>query len=145
MPDTAVLILAAVKGERMKSDLPKVLHPLGGRPLLSYSLEIAKSLRPGKLVVLVGHKADRIQKQFVEKGLLWATQRTQLGTAHAVRCGLEALRGFRGMLFILYGDVPLLRQETLREMRRLFLRERASLVLLTAELNDSSGYGRGGR
>ena len=142
MPDTAVLILAAGKGERMQSDLPKVLHPLGGRPLLSYSIEMAKALHPKKLVVLVGHQAGRIRKEFDDKKIVWVLQRQQLGTAHAVLCGLETLKKFKGLLFILYGDVPLLRLETLKRMQSLFVQEGASLVLLTAEMGDPTGCGR---
>jgi bifunctional UDP-N-acetylglucosamine pyrophosphorylase/glucosamine-1-phosphate N-acetyltransferase len=142
MADNAVLILAAGKGERMRSERPKVLHPLGGKPLLSYSLKLAESLRPKKIVVLVGHKKDQIQKQFADKKVVWAVQKEQLGTAHAVLCGLEALRGHRGPLFILYADVPLLRLETLQEMQKIFLKEKASLVVLTARLDDPAGYGR---
>lgn len=138
-----VLILAAGKGERMRSELPKVLHPLGGRPLLSYSLEIARSLRPKKTVVLVGHKADQVKSQFDRNGgLLWALQREQRGTGHGVLCGLEALREKKGSLFILYGDVPLLRVETLREMENLLTKEKAALAFLTTRLENPTGYGR---
>ena len=142
MPNIAVLILAAGKGERMRSERPKVLHPLGGKPLLSYSLLLAESLRPKKIVVLIGHKKDQVQKQFVDKKIVWAVQREQLGTAHAVLCGLEALKGYRGPLVILYADVPLLRLETLQEMQKLFLKDNPSLVILTAKLGDPTGYGR---
>ncbi len=139
---TAVLILAAGKGERMRSDLPKVLHPLGGRPLLSYPLETAKALRAGRVVVLVGHQADRIRQAFSDKKIRWVLQRPQLGTAHAVLCGLRGMKNFKGLVFILYGDVPFLRLETLRKMKDLLLEEGASLVLLTAQMEDPSGYGR---
>ncbi|HSA59683.1 MAG TPA: bifunctional UDP-N-acetylglucosamine diphosphorylase/glucosamine-1-phosphate N-acetyltransferase GlmU [bacterium] len=137
----AVLILAAGKGERMRSDLPKVLHPLGGRPLLAYGLETAKALKPSKIVVLTGHAGDRVRKAFAGEKVTWAVQPRQIGTAHAVLCGLEALKG-RGPLFILYGDIPLLRPETLQRMRTAFSEEDASLAILTARLENPKGYGR---
>ncbi len=137
-----VLILAAGKGERMRSDLPKVLHPLGGRPLLSYCLETAKSLKPSKIVVLTGHGSDRVRKRFASEKAVWALQAKQLGTAHAVLCGLTALKEKSGLLYILYGDVPLLKPATLRRMREVRHKEDASLVLLTARLENPKGYGR---
>lgn len=142
MLNLSVLILAAGKGERMRSDLPKVLHPLGGRPLLSYSIETAKSLKPKKLVVLAGHKAADVQRRFSDKSIRWAFQRKQLGTAHAVLCGLEALRSSEGPVLILSGDVPLIRPETLQEMKKIFLENQALIVLLTTEMRNPSGYGR---
>ena len=126
----------------MKSDLPKVLHPLGGRPILSYSLETAKSLRPKKIVVIVGHKSQLVKEAFRKEKVAFTLQAKQLGTAHAVLCGLSPLKGFRGLLFILYGDVPLVRPETLRSMETLLLKEDASLVLLTARMGNPTGYGR---
>lgn len=125
----------------MRSDLPKVLHPLGGRPLLAYGLETAKALKPSKIVVLTGHAGDRVRKAFAGEKVTWAVQPRQIGTAHAVLCGLEALKG-RGPLFILYGDIPLLRPETLQRMRTAFSEEDASLAILTARLENPKGYGR---
>lgn len=140
--DLSVLILAAGKGERMRSSLPKMLHPLGGRPLLSHSLRNAKSLKPRRVVVLTGHESDQVRKVFSKERVTWALQSKQLGTAHAVLTGLEVLRRQSGPLFILYGDVPLLKPETLARMRRAFSEEDASLVLLTARLEKPRGYGR---
>jgi bifunctional UDP-N-acetylglucosamine pyrophosphorylase/glucosamine-1-phosphate N-acetyltransferase len=140
--DVAVLILAAGQGERMHSGLPKVLHSLGGRPLLAYPLETAKSLKPAKIVVLTGHKSEDVRKTFAQEKVLWASQPKQLGTAHAVLCGLDALKTHRGPLFILYGDVPLLKPETLHRMREVFWKEEASLAILTARLENPKGYGR---
>ena len=142
MSDTAVLILAAGKGERMHSEHPKVLHPLGGQPLLSYSIQVAKSLKPKKLLVITGHKSDEVRKEFNGDSLKWVLQRQQLGTAHAVLCSLDSLKGFKGLLFILYGDVPLLKLETLEAMKSLFLAEQPSLVLLTTHMERPQGYGR---
>ncbi len=142
MSDLAVIILAAGKGERMQSDLPKVLHPLGDRPLFSYSLEAAKSLRPKKIVAVIGHGAEQVKKKFAGEPVTWVLQREQLGTAHAVLCGLKALGSFRGPLLILYGDVPLVREGTLRKMLNTFLQTQSTFSLLTTELADPTGYGR---
>lgn len=126
----------------MKSALPKVLHPLGGRPLLAHSLAAAKSLKPSKIVVITGHGASAVRKAFAGEKIVWATQPQQLGTAHAVLCGLAALKEKKGLLYILYGDVPLLRPETLARMREVMAKEDASLVFLTADLRNPTGYGR---
>ena len=84
---------------------------------MSYSLKTAQSLRPKKIVLLTGHKAKEIKEVFNEKKVIWALQKKQLGTAHAVLSGLTALRSFRGLLFILSADVPLLKPETLKGMQ----------------------------
>lgn len=138
----SALILAAGKGERMRSELPKVLHPLGGRPLLAHVLETARSVRPAKTVVITGHGSAQVRKTFAGEKVIWALQSKQLGTAHAVLCGLAALKEKKGLLYILYGDVPLLRPETLASMREVMKKEDASLVFLTADLHNPTGYGR---
>ncbi|HEX5037946.1 MAG TPA: bifunctional UDP-N-acetylglucosamine diphosphorylase/glucosamine-1-phosphate N-acetyltransferase GlmU [bacterium] len=138
----SALILAAGKGERMRSQLPKVLHPLCGRPLLAHVLETAKSVKPAKTVVITGHGSEAVRKRFAGEKVVWALQSQQLGTAHAVLCGLKALKERKGLLYILYGDVPLLRPETLACMREVMRKEDASLVFLTAELRNPTGYGR---
>lgn len=140
--DLAVLILAAGKGERMRSDRPKVLHPLSGKPLLAYVLETVKQTKPKKLVVLVGHKAKEIQNRFVDEKIIWAEQRQPLGTAHAVICGLNSLKSFHGALYIQSGDVPFVTLETIQKMQELLLKEEASLVLLTTKMSRPTGYGR---
>ena len=142
MSDTAVLILAAGKGERMRSEIPKVLHSLGGKTLLAHVVETAKTLHPKKIVVLVGHKASLVKEKLAGEKIVFAHQKNQLGTAHAVLCGLESLKKFRGGLLILSGDVPLLKPETLRKMQDLFVSENPSVVLLTGLFDDPSGYGR---
>ncbi len=140
------MILAAGKGTRMRSGRAKVLHLLGGKPLLSHCLESAASLKPRQMVVLVGHQAEAVKKQF-EKNKIpkikWATQREQLGTAHAVQCGLKALERKSGFLFILCGDVPLLQPDTLLKMKRLLESDtQTSLVFLVTHMSSPTGYGR---
>jgi bifunctional UDP-N-acetylglucosamine pyrophosphorylase/glucosamine-1-phosphate N-acetyltransferase len=136
------LVLAAGKGERMRSSLPKVLHALGGRPVLAHVIDAAKALRPSQVIVLTGHGGAEVRRAFAGDRLTWATQPQQLGTAHGVLCGLRALKARSGPLFILYGDVPLLKRETLERMRQTFEKEEASLVVLTAALKNPEGYGR---
>src|SRR5262245_46187130 len=108
----AVVILAAGQGTRMKSDRAKVLHDLAGRPLLAYPLASARALGPERLLVVVGRDAERVQEAFADRAE-FVVQAEQRGTGHAVQQAEATLRGFRGDVLVLYGDVPLLRAETL--------------------------------
>ena len=128
----AVVVLAAGKGARMKSGLAKVLHPIAGRPMLSFPLAAAASLNPERLVVVVGRDADRIRETFAEHAI-FVSQEEQRGTGHAVAQTEEALKGFNGDVLILYGDTPLLRPETLAKM--VATKAEADLVFLTAEVD----------
>ena len=128
----AVIVLAAGKGTRMRSRTAKVLHPLAGRPMLDYPLATAEALEPDRIVVVVGREADRVRETF-EGRAHFALQEPQRGTGHAVLTARDELAGFRGDVLILYGDVPLLRAESLREMQRLRAATDAALVVLTAE------------
>ncbi|HRH80829.1 MAG TPA: bifunctional UDP-N-acetylglucosamine diphosphorylase/glucosamine-1-phosphate N-acetyltransferase GlmU [Thiobacillaceae bacterium] len=134
-----VVILAAGKGTRMKSDLPKVLHPLAGRPLLSHVLAAADSLRPQRICVVYGHGGELLPQAIARGDLAWARQEPQLGTGHAVQQAMPHLDE-TGICLILYGDVPLTRPETLQEMT-LIAREGA-VALLTVRLDNPAGYGR---
>ncbi len=133
MPSIAVVVLAAGKGTRMKSGLAKVLHPLVGRPMLSFSLAAAESLNPKQLVVVVGRDADRVREAFAERAT-FVLQEKQCGTGHAVVQAEQALKGFHGDVLILYGDTPLIRPETLAQMVATKAETQADLVLLTAEV-----------
>ena len=125
----------------MRSDLPKVLHPLGGRPLLSHLLETVRSLRPSRVMSVVGHRSGDVKKA-VGKGVIFVLQRRQRGTADAVLAAGRQIAKLKGPLFILSGDIPLLTREVLDRMRATFERENADLVLLTGRLDDPIGYGR---
>ena len=129
----AVVVLAAGKGTRMKSGLAKVLHPLAGRPMLSFPLAVAESLNPERLVVVVGRDADRVREAFAERAT-FVSQEEQRGTGHAVAQTEQALKGFNGDVLILYGDTPLIRAETLAQMVVTKAEAQADLVLLTAEV-----------
>lgn len=133
-----VIVLAAGQGKRMRSDLPKVLHPLAGRPLLAHVLDAARSLAPRKTIVVHGHGGEQVRAAFAGQDVEWVLQAEQLGTGHAVRQALPKLAG-DGEVLILYGDVPLVRPETLKRLARA---AREGLAILTAELDVPAGYGR---
>jgi bifunctional UDP-N-acetylglucosamine pyrophosphorylase/glucosamine-1-phosphate N-acetyltransferase len=133
-----VVILAAGQGKRMHSDLPKVLHPLAGRPLLAHVLATAKALDPSRLCVVYGHGGEQVREAIADASVDWVRQAPQLGTGHALAQALPRLADAPQTL-VLYGDVPLTRAGTLAR-----LREAAAegMAVLTVELADPTGYGR---
>ncbi len=133
-----ILILAAGLGKRMRSSLPKVLHPLAGRPLLAHVLDTARELAPRKIFVVHGHGAAQVKQAFPENDLEWVLQAERLGTAHAVMQAMTKLSPDADVL-LLYGDVPLVRAATLK---RLLEAAGGGLAFLTAELDDPAAYGR---
>ena len=141
-PSLAV-VLAAGKGTRMKSHLPKVLHPLAGRALVTHVLTVARDAGLGRTALVIGpdmapvEQAARARHPDVEAFV----QREQLGTAHAVLAARAALQGFEGDIVILYGDTPLLRPETVQRLRER-LEAGADVAVLGFEASDPSGYGR---
>jgi UDP-N-acetylglucosamine diphosphorylase/glucosamine-1-phosphate N-acetyltransferase len=143
IPDLAVLILAAGKGTRMKSDLPKVLHNLGGKPLLAYSLDLAGELGSQRTIVVVGHQAERVKETFAgTPGLIYVLQEPQLGTGHAVMAAAPELKGWQGPVLILCGDVPGLKAETCRKLLARHLDNGEALTVLGMDLTDPGAYGR---
>ncbi|GAA6734084.1 bifunctional UDP-N-acetylglucosamine diphosphorylase/glucosamine-1-phosphate N-acetyltransferase GlmU [Thermus oshimai] len=137
----AHVILAAGQGTRMKSRLPKVLHPLLGRPMLAYAVEAALALAPERLVVVVGHGGEAVREALGGYPVVFAEQKEQLGTAHALLQAEGALKGFSGPILVTQGDTPLLAPDTLRALLAA-LKEGAGMALLTVELPDPTGYGR---
>ena len=135
----SIIILAAGQGTRMRSDLPKVLHPLGGRPLLAHVLDTARSLDHATLHVVIGHGAERVQEHFPDAGVNWALQEQQLGTGHAVAQVMPAIPDGDTVL-IMYGDVPLISRETLEPLCS--VASQGFVGVLTAEPDDPGGYGR---
>ena len=133
-----VVILAAGQGKRMHSELPKVLHRLGGRPLLQHVIASARRLAPKAVVIVYGHGGETVRESLAEDGLIWVRQAQQLGTGHALQQALPALDGSVATL-VLYGDVPLTRHATLE---KLLDAAGEGVGLLTVELEDPSGYGR---
>jgi bifunctional UDP-N-acetylglucosamine pyrophosphorylase / glucosamine-1-phosphate N-acetyltransferase len=134
----AVVILAAGQGKRMRSDLPKVLQPLAGKPLLQHVLDTAAQLAPAALHVVYGHGGEAVRAACTDPAIRWVLQAEQRGTGHAL---LQAMPGIPDdhQVLVLYGDVPLLRAETLRELLQLAADQ---LSLLTVNLADPTGYGR---
>src|SRR5690625_5195152 len=110
-----VVILAAGQGTRMQSDLPKVLHPLAGRPLLHHVISTAKALQPTAIRVVYGHGGEQVKASLSDQGVDWVEQEQQLGTGHAVAQALPEVPDDHHVL-VLYGDVPMTRAETLRPL-----------------------------
>ncbi len=138
-----VLILAAGKGTRMKSALPKVLHRVAGAPMIDYVLAASASLGAATTTVVVGHQADALRAALgAHPDLRFVLQEPQLGTAHAVRQAAPLLAGLGGTLVVLSGDVPLLSPDTLRTLVARHEEARAAATLLTAVVDDPTGYGR---
>jgi len=132
-----IIVLAAGLGKRMRSELPKVLHPLAGRPLLAHVLDAARALSPRKTIVVHGHGAERVRATFPDASLAWALQAEQRGTGHAVMQALPHVSADE--VLILYGDVPLIQPATLERLRAA---ARGGLALLTVDLPEPKGYGR---
>ncbi|MFV0456664.1 MAG: bifunctional UDP-N-acetylglucosamine diphosphorylase/glucosamine-1-phosphate N-acetyltransferase GlmU [Pseudomonas sp.] len=133
-----IVILAAGQGTRMRSALPKVLHPVAGQAMLAHVIETARSLKPNAIHVVIGHGAEMVREQLATPDLNFVIQAEQLGTGHAVAQALPALSAER--VLILYGDVPLIEAQTLE--RLLHKVGQQQLALLTVELADPTGYGR---
>ncbi len=135
----SIVILAAGQGTRMRSELPKVLHPLGGRPLLAHVIDSAHQLDAADIHVVIGHGAERVQAEFSDAGVAWVMQDRQLGTGHAVAQAMPAIPDGHTVL-VMYGDVPLIRRDTLQPLCA--IAAQGFVGLLTAELEDPTGYGR---
>jgi bifunctional UDP-N-acetylglucosamine pyrophosphorylase/glucosamine-1-phosphate N-acetyltransferase len=137
----SIVVLAAGQGKRMKSDLPKVLQPLAGRPLLQHVVDCARSLG-ADVHVVYGHGGDRVRAAFDGEPLHWALQAEQLGTGHAVMQAMPAVPDDH-LVLVLYGDVPLVRAETLRALvAKADTADAKTLALLSVMLDDPTGYGR---
>lgn len=138
----AAVILAAGQGTRMKSTLPKVLHPVAGKPMLSHVVETAKALDATPIVPVIGHGADLVRSALASENLVFALQAEQLGTGHALQCAETALKDFTGDLLLLCGDVPLLRVATLQKLLAHHRQNSACVSILTAQMPNPTGYGR---
>ena len=139
----AIAILAAGKGTRMKSDLPKVLHPLAGKSLIDRVLSCTKGLNPSHRLIVVGHQAKVIEESLKNyQDLDFVLQQPQNGTGHAIQQLIPKLEGFNGELLVLNGDVPLLREETLSSLLKFHKKSNASVTFLSSNLESPTGYGR---
>jgi bifunctional UDP-N-acetylglucosamine pyrophosphorylase/glucosamine-1-phosphate N-acetyltransferase len=135
-----VVILAAGRGTRMRTHLPKVLHPLGGKPLLQHVIDTSKSLNPKNIYIVTGYENEKIQAAFENEKVIWVHQEKQLGTAHAVMQILPHLKNPEEQVLILYGDVPLISALTLQNL--IDKTPLQQLGLLTAILDNPFGLGR---
>lgn len=136
-----IIVLAAGAGTRMKSPLPKVLHPLAGRPMVAHVLDVARALEPARLVVVTGYGGDQV-RQALGEGPVYATQEQRLGTGDAVRQAAGGAAGRAGTVLVVYGDTPLIQPETLRRMIEHHEGAGAAVTILTFRPENPAGYGR---
>jgi bifunctional UDP-N-acetylglucosamine pyrophosphorylase/glucosamine-1-phosphate N-acetyltransferase len=142
-PEVHIVVLAAGKGTRMKSAVPKVLHRAAGIPLIEHVLRSAEALGPASIILIVGHGADAVMQAMGKRpGLEFAVQEPQLGTGHALAQAEALLQGRRGTLVMLSGDVPLLRTATLNSLLQRHTERQAAATVLTATVDHPEGYGR---
>ena len=141
-PDFAIVIMAAGKGTRLKSKRAKVLHEIGGQPLLAHVIKAAQqSVRPEHIYVIVGHQAENVRAAVAPLGVQFVLQAEQRGTGHALMCAREQVGSYQNIL-VLSGDVPLIRPETIARLRDFHLSKKAAMTILTAVPPDPFGYGR---
>lgn len=141
MKDLKTIILAAGKGTRMKSAIPKVLHPVCGKPMIQYVLDVAKAAGSKQMIVVLGHMIDSVRQQ-LPGDVLTVEQKKLLGTADAVKSTYSHLKSFKGDILILCGDTPLLTKETMRALVKKHRSSKAICTFLTAVVHDPQGYGR---
>ena len=142
IPRVAVAIMAAGKGTRLKSQLPKVLHEAGGRPLLEHVIRAALRIVPaGDVYAIIGHEAERVRQAMQHTGVQFVLQAEQKGTGHALMMAREALQGYDHVI-VLSGDAPLITADTIEGLRNFHRAEHAAMTLLSAELENPTGYGR---
>jgi bifunctional UDP-N-acetylglucosamine pyrophosphorylase/glucosamine-1-phosphate N-acetyltransferase len=143
----AAVILAAGEGTRMRSDLAKVLHEVNGLPMIAHVLDALSAVSPSRTVVVVGHQSEKVIERLAAddmkyEGIEFALQSERLGTGHAVQQAERALEGFAGTIMVLTGDTPLLERETLKAFLRYHRESGASATVMSAVVEDASGYGR---
>ncbi|MBN1164217.1 MAG: NTP transferase domain-containing protein [Candidatus Krumholzibacteriota bacterium] len=139
---TAALILAAGEGTRMKSSLAKVLHRVGGRSMIRHVLDSVRGISPHRIIVIVGHQAESVKEELSGERVEFVLQAQRLGTGHAALQARSLLEDFAGTVVVMNGDTPLLKTETLLDLLRFHGREEASATVLSAVVEDASGYGR---
>jgi bifunctional UDP-N-acetylglucosamine pyrophosphorylase/glucosamine-1-phosphate N-acetyltransferase len=138
--DISIIVLAAGKGERMKSQTPKVLHKICGRPMIGYVLDLVNSLKPKQSVFVLGYKHELVRREIPKVSI--AIQNKLVGTADAVKVALGKLKGPKGMILVLYGDIPLLKKESIDKLIKFHKESSAAATLLTAKVSKPKGYGR---
>src|SRR5579863_8411909 len=141
-PRVAIAIMAAGKGTRLKSQLPKVLHEVGGRPLLAHVIAAATSVvPPTDVFAIIGHEADRVRAAVADTGINFVLQEAQRGTGHALMVAQPALAAYDHVI-VLSGDAPKITPQTIASLLNFHLDEQAAMTLLSADLDHSTGYGR---
>ncbi|MGR3311643.1 MAG: sugar phosphate nucleotidyltransferase [Candidatus Brocadiales bacterium] len=140
--ETLAIVLAAGKGTRMKSDKPKVLHEIFGKPLLEWVIKAISGAGISRILVIVGYQAERVKEVFKDFNLEWMRQHEQLGTAHAVETTRAYLGDISGNIVVLPGDAPLIMAETIRSLLEWHYKHGADCTILTAKLDNPEGYGR---
>jgi bifunctional UDP-N-acetylglucosamine pyrophosphorylase/glucosamine-1-phosphate N-acetyltransferase len=142
VPRIGIAILAAGKGTRLKSKHPKVLHEVGGKPLLAHVIAAATKVVPAKdVLAIIGHEADRVRSAVAASGIGFVLQQEQRGTGHALMVAREALAPY-DLVIVLYGDAPLITSKTIEQFRDFHLAKKAAMTILTARLENPAGYGR---
>jgi bifunctional UDP-N-acetylglucosamine pyrophosphorylase/glucosamine-1-phosphate N-acetyltransferase len=142
VPKIGIAILAAGKGTRLKSKHPKVLHEVGGKPLLAHVIAAATRVVPARDVfAIIGHEADRVRSAVAASGIGFVLQQEQRGTGHALMVAREALAPY-DLVIVLYGDAPLITSNTIEQLRDFHLAKKAAMTILTARLENPAGYGR---
>ncbi len=143
MGKPAIIILAAGMGKRMKSDKAKVLHEIFGKPMIMYVVETAKKIAGNDVILVIGHQDDKVRKVVSEDAnVIFALQKDQLGTGHAVSCALPYLPDHTQEVIILCGDVPLLTFETVMRLLKDHIMAKRDISLLAVKINNPKGYGR---
>lgn len=138
---TYAIVLAAGKGTRMQSDLPKVMHRIGGKPMVEHLVDKLESLCIDEIIVVIGYKGELV-KAHLGSRVTYVEQREQLGTAHAVRQAAPLLQGKAGQTLVLMGDAPLIKAATMERLIKLQRYSRSPGIVLTAIVDDPAGYGR---
>ena len=138
----ATVIMAAGKGTRMKSDLPKVLHIVDDKPMLIHVIGLAKSINSERIINILGHEKNLVIKAIQSENVEYVIQEPQLGTGHAVQQTEQLLKDFDGDVLVLSGDVPLLRKSTIEKMLKIHREADNGATVLTAVFKDPHGYGR---
>ena len=141
-PRTAIAIMAAGKGTRLKSKHPKVLHQVGGKPLLAHVIAAAQQIVPVRdIYVIVGHEAEKVRESVQQTGVQFVVQEPQRGTGHALMCAAPALKKY-DQVIVLSGDAPLITTDTITRLRDFHQQKKAAMTILSAELENPTGYGR---
>lgn len=142
MRKMSTAIMAAGKGTRMKSDLPKVLHKLNNRSMVHYVIDLAEQINSEKIVLIIGHKKELVEEECAGRNLVFAIQSPQLGTGHALQMTESSFKGYEGDILVLSGDVPLLTRKSIEALIEDHQKSNATATLLTAVLDNPFGYGR---